>query len=136
RQVFEFGFFHGDPHPGNLLITDDGRLVVLDFGVVGTLTGAMQDTLLDAFTSLVFRDAETLARTLYRAGAVRGGRVDLRELTHEIERKMLQYHGASLDEMVNPATLMDLVQLCTRFRITLPPEMAVLSRAATLIEAQ
>lgn len=136
RQVFEFGFFHGDPHPGNLLLTPDGRLAVLDFGVVGTLTGAMQDTLLDAFTSLVFRDAETLARTLYRAGAVRGGRVDLRELTHEIERKMLQYHGASLDEMVNPATLMDLVQLCTRFRITLPPEMAVLSRAATLIEAQ
>src|SRR5690606_41664035 len=67
-------------------------------------------------SSDLFRDAETLARTLYRAGAVRGGRVDLRELTHEIERKMLQYHGASLDEMVNPATLMDLVQLCTRFR--------------------
>lgn len=135
RQVFEFGFFHGDPHPGNLLVTDDGKLVVLDFGVVGTLTGAMQETLLDAFTSLVFRDAETLARTLVRAGAVRGGRVDLRELTHEIERKMLQYHGASLDEIANPATLMELVELCTRFRITLPPELAVLSRAATLIEA-
>lgn len=135
RQVFEFGFFHGDPHPGNLLLTDSGKLVILDFGVVGTLTGAMQDTLLDAFTSLVFRDAETLARTLYRAGAVKGGRVDLRELTNELERKMHQYHGASLDEMVNPATLMDLVQLCTRFRITLPPELAVLSRAATLIEA-
>ena len=38
-QVFEYGFFHGDPHPGNLMLLDDGRLAYLDFGVTGTLTG-------------------------------------------------------------------------------------------------
>jgi ubiquinone biosynthesis protein len=135
RQVFDFGFFHGDPHPGNLFVGEDGRLVYLDFGVMGTLTGAMQDTIINAFTSMVFRDAETLAMTVYRAGATRT-RIDLREFTEELERKMAQYYGASLDDLASPTTFMEVVELCTRFKISLPPEFAVLSRAITLVEGE
>ncbi len=135
RQVFDFGFFHGDPHPGNLFVDNEGNLVFLDFGVVGTLTGAMQETIISAFTSMVFRDAQTLAMTVYRAGATRT-RVDLREFTEELERKMLQYYGASLDDLASPTTFMEVVELCTRFKISLPPEFAVLSRAITLVEGE
>ena len=134
RQAFDHGFFHGDPHPGNLIVTPDGRLVYLDFGVVGSLTGAMQDTIISVFTSMVFRDAETLAMTIYRAGATRG-RVDLKAFVDELERKMLQYYGASLDDLANRATFMEIVELCMQFQISLPPEFAVLSRAVTLVEA-
>ncbi len=135
RQVFEFGLFHGDPHPGNLLVDDDNRLVFLDFGVTGMLTGAMQDTIINAFTSMVFRDAETLALTVFRAGATRG-RVELREFIDELEKKMAQYHGASLDDLASPTTFMEVVEMCTRFKIGLPPEFAVLSRAITLVEGE
>jgi ubiquinone biosynthesis protein len=135
RQVFEHGFFHGDPHPGNLFVTPEGRLVYLDFGLVGSLTGAMQDTLVNAFTALVFRDAETLAMTVLRAGATTG-RVDLKAFVDELDRKMARYHGASLDAMANTTTLMEVVELCTRFHISLPPEYAVLSRAVTLVESE
>jgi len=135
RQVFDHGFFHGDPHPGNLFLTPSGRLVYLDFGLVGALTGSMQDTLVDAFTSMVFRDAETLALTVHRAGATKG-RVDLKAFTEELERNMTRYYGASLDDMANPTTLMEVVELCTRFHISLPPEFAVLSRAITLVESE
>ncbi len=134
RQAFDYGFFHGDPHPGNLLVTPSGRLVYLDFGVMGRLTGAMQDTIISAFTSMVFRDAETLAMTIYRAGATKG-RVDLKAFSEELERKMMQYYGASLDELANRATFMEIVELCIQFHISLPPEFAVLSRAVTLVEA-
>jgi ubiquinone biosynthesis protein len=134
-QVFEFGFFHGDPHPGNLFVTEEGALAYLDFGVVGTLTGAMQDTIISAFTSMVFRDANTLAMTVYRAGAT-GGRVDLRAFIDELERKMLQYYGSSLDDLANTTTFMEIIEMCTRFRISLPPEFAVLSRAITLVEGE
>lgn len=134
RQAFDFGFFHGDPHPGNLLVTSEGRLVYLDFGVVGTLSAAMQDTIIRAFTSMVFRDAQALAMTVYRAGATTG-RVDLKAFVDELERKMHQYYGASLDSLANRATLMEIVELCMRFQISLPPEFAVLSRAVTLVEA-
>lgn len=134
-QVFDHGFFHGDPHPGNIFVTDDGRLAFLDFGVTGMLTGAMQDTIISAFTSMVFRDAEALAMTIFRAGATKG-RVDLREFREEIEKLMLKYYGASLDDLANPTTLMEVVQLSSRYRIDLPPEYAVLSRAIGLIEGQ
>jgi ubiquinone biosynthesis protein len=135
RQVFDFGFFHGDPHPGNLLVTEDDTLVYLDFGVTGTLTGAMQDTIINAFTSMVFRDPEMLALTVFRAGATKG-RVELRDFIEELERKMVAYHGASLDDLANPNTFMEVVEMCTRFKIGLPPEFAVLSRAITLVEGQ
>lgn len=134
QQIFEDGFFHGDPHPGNILVTDDDKICLLDFGLTGTLTAPMQDTIIAAFTAMVFRDAETLAMTIYRAGATRG-RVDLREFRNEIERMMNKYHGASLDEVSqDPAALMEVVQLAARFRIDLPPEFAVLSRTFGLVE--
>lgn len=135
QQAFDHGFFHGDPHPGNLFVDNEDRVIFLDFGVMGTLTGAMQDTLISAFTSMVFRDAETLAMAVYRAGAT-SGRVDLREFTEELERKMIKYHGASLDDLAQTATFVEVVQLCTRFRISLPPEFAVLSRAIGLVESE
>jgi ubiquinone biosynthesis protein len=134
RMVFDFGYFHGDPHPGNLMVTADKRIVLLDFGVTGTLTGAMQDTIVDAFTAMVFRDPQTLAMTVYRAGATTR-RIDIKAFVEELERKMLQYYGASLDELARPATLMEVVELCTRYGISLPPEFAILSRAMALIEA-
>lgn len=133
-QVFEHGFFHGDPHPGNLFWTPEGRLAYLDWGVVGTLTGAMQETLITAFTSMVFRDAETLAMAIYRAGAVTDHRIDLRAFREDLERKMMEYYGASLDDLANPSAFVDVIQLCTRYQISLPPEFAVLARAIALIE--
>jgi ubiquinone biosynthesis protein len=135
RQAFDFGFFHGDPHPGNLYVTKDGKLVYLDWGMTGTLTSGMQDTLVNAFTSMVFRDPETLAMTVFRAGATQG-RVDLRAFVEELDRKMKQYYGASLDDLANTTTFMEIIELCTRFHISLPAEFAVLSRAVTLVEGE
>ena len=132
-QVFDHGFFHGDPHPGNLVVTPDGHLVLLDFGVTGLLTGSMQETILQTFTAMVFRDADTLAQTIYRAGAT-SERIDLREFRAALERKMVEYYGASLDDLAQRDTLVEVVEMATRFRITLPAEFAVLSRALALVE--
>jgi len=133
-QIFEYGFFHGDPHPGNIFVTDDGRIALLDFGLTGSLTGQMQDTIIAAFTAMVFRDAETLAMTVYRAGAT-SDRVDLREFRNEIERLMDKYYGMSLEELSDdPSTFMEVIQVATRYHIDLPPEFAVLSRTFGLVE--
>lgn len=135
RMVFDHGFFHGDPHPGNLFVCPDGRVAFLDYGLTATLTGAMQDTIIAAFTSLVFRDAESLAMTVYRSGATKG-RVDLRAFREEIERLMTKYHGASLDDLANPTTLVEVIQAGAQFHVDLPAEYAVLARAMGLIEGE
>jgi ubiquinone biosynthesis protein len=132
-QVFEYGFFHGDPHPGNLMLLDDGRLAYLDFGVTGTLTGEMQDTLMNLFMALVYRDAEGVALTLYRSGAT-DERVDLKGFSREVERLITKYHGASLEELSDRGTLMDFIEVASRYRIRLVTEFAVLARAVSLLD--
>ena len=132
-QVFEYGFFHGDPHPGNLMLLDDGRLAYLDFGVTGTLTGEMQDTLMSLFMALVYRDSESVALTLYRAGAT-DDRVDLKGFSREVERLITKYHGASLSELTDRGTLMDFVEVASKYRIRLVTEFAVLARAMSLLD--
>lgn len=132
-QVFEHGFFHGDPHPGNLMLLDDGRLAFLDFGLTGRLTAEMQDTVVALFVALVFSDAETVALTLYRAGATEG-RVDLKGFKRAVERLMAKYHGATLRELGQPASLVELVDTAARFRIQLVPEFVVLVRTASILD--
>ncbi len=132
-QVFEHGFFHGDPHPGNVLLQDNGRLAFLDFGLCGTLTPEMRDTIVTIFVALVFRDPDTVAHTAYRVGAMEG-RIDLREFRGEIARLMDKYHGASLEDLSQAATLLEFIEVATRYRIRLPPEYAVLARAASLVD--
>ncbi|MCB9746677.1 MAG: AarF/ABC1/UbiB kinase family protein [Alphaproteobacteria bacterium] len=133
RQVFDHGFFHADPHPGNLRILPDGRLAWLDFGLCGTLTAEMRDTLIEVLTALVFRDADTLAMTIYRVGGVEG-QVDLRAFRGEVERMMLRYEGASLSDLSTTASLMEFIDLASRFRIRLVPEYALLARAASIVD--
>jgi ubiquinone biosynthesis protein len=133
-QVFEHGFFHGDPHPGNLFVTDDNKIAILDFGLTGSLTGQMQDTIIQAFTSMVFRDADTLAMTIYQSGATTD-RVDLRAFRNEIERLMDKYYGMSLEDLTtDKGTMMEVIQTASRFHINVPTEFAVLSRTFGLTE--
>ena len=115
------------------MLLDDGRLAYLDFGVTGTLTGEMQDTLMNLFMALVYRDAESVALTLYRSGAT-GERVDLKGFSREVERLITKYHGASFEELSDRGTLMDFVQVASRYRIRLVTEFAVLARAMSLLD--
>ena len=133
QQVFEHGFFHGDPHPGNLLVLADGRLAYLDFGLTGTLSASMQDTLIALFLGLVQRDAEAVALTLFRAGAT-DGRVDLKAFRAEIARMMSKYEGVTLKQLGDSASLVEFVQVAATYRIRLVPEFAVLARAVSILD--
>jgi ubiquinone biosynthesis protein len=132
-QLFEHGFFHGDPHPGNLMVRDDGTLVFLDFGLTGTLTGEMQDLMTSVFTGLVFKDAESVALTIYRAGATKE-RVDLKAFRSEVQRLMLKYEGASLAQLSTNSSLTEFIEVAGRYRIQLPREFAVIARATSIVD--
>ncbi len=132
-QLFEHGFFHGDPHPGNLMVLDDGSIVFLDFGLTGTLTAEMQDVITSVFTGLVFRDAESVALSIYRAGATRE-RVDIKAFRGEIQRLMQKYEGASLAHLSTTNSLTEFIELAGRYRIQLPREFAVIARATSIVD--
>ena len=129
QQLFEDGLFHGDPHPGNLLVLDDGRIGLLDFGVVGKLSGQMKQTLVVLTLAIALRDSDSVARLLYRVG-IPDVRTDLAAFRKDIEGVLARYLGKSLDQVDAASLLGDLFDLAVRYRIRVPKEYALLSRAS------
>jgi predicted unusual protein kinase regulating ubiquinone biosynthesis (AarF/ABC1/UbiB family) len=68
RQLLEFGFFHADPHPGNLFALPDGRMAYIDFGMMDQLSQGMKETLVDAVVHLINQDYESLAGDFVQLG--------------------------------------------------------------------
>lgn len=133
EQLFVRSIFHADPHPGNLVVTPEGDLAYLDFGLMGRVTPEMRDTLEQLFVGVIFRDAEGLARTLYRAGAAEG-RVELRKLSAQVEELLERYGGTRLAEQDTSAIALELMALAREHRLALPEEFAVLARAQVTLD--
>ncbi|SES83655.1 ubiquinone biosynthesis protein [Stigmatella erecta] len=133
RQLFEDGLFHGDPHPGNLLVLEGNRLALLDFGVVGRLTKPMQETLVMLCLAVALKDSDSVARLLYRVG-VADARANLAGFRNDIEAILGQHLPTTLGEVDAQTLLRDLLDLAVKYRIRIPKEYALLSRASISME--
>jgi ubiquinone biosynthesis protein len=133
RQLFEDGLFHGDPHPGNILVLPGNGIALLDFGLVGRLTRVQQDALVTLIIGVALRDSESIARLLNRIGTVelRQPIVDFRA---DIDGILERYLGLRLDEIRTATLLRELLDLAVRHKIKIPKEYAVLAKAAITIE--
>jgi len=135
RQVFQDGLFHGDPHPGNLLVLEGDVVGLLDFGLAGRVTKQMQETLVILVMAIALKDADSVARILYRLGAP-DSRANLLGFKKDIEGILTQYIPASvtLGSIDTRTLLRDLLDLAVRYRIRIPKEYALLSRASVAVE--
>lgn len=133
RQLFEDGLFHGDPHPGNILVLEDKRLALLDYGIVGRLTKPMQETLVMLSLAVALRDSDSVARILYRVG-VPDSRANLVGFRNDIEGILGQHLPGTLGQVDAKTLLRDLLDLAVKYRIRIPKEYALLSRAAVSTE--
>jgi ubiquinone biosynthesis protein len=133
-QVFVDGFFHGDPHPGNVLIGADGRVCLIDFGLVGRLDAAQREDLVTLILALILGDDPTIARVLLRMGTSTQ-RVNLAELRAEVTRIRSSYlGGASLEDVDSSGFAEAFAAAANRFRIKLAPEYAILTKATATLE--
>ncbi len=133
RQLFKDGLFHGDPHPGNILVQPGNRLALLDFGLVGRLTRPQQDLLVTLIVAVALRDADSLARVLDKVGA-NDSRAPVGALRGDIEGILDRYLGLRLDQIRTATLLGDLLDLAVRHKIRVPKEYAVLAKAAMTVE--
>jgi ubiquinone biosynthesis protein len=133
KQVFEDGFFHGDPHPGNVLVLPDGRIGMIDYGLWGRLSVSQQDQLIDLLSSIAFKSPPTMTRLVLRMGQVPPG-FDRGAFEREVRALMDRYVGVSLAQLSSGSLIGDAVDVIRRHRIQIPPEFAVLARATATLE--
>ena len=133
KQLFEDGLFHGDPHPGNLLVLEGPVLGLIDFGLVGRVTRQMQDTLVQLVLAIGLKDSESVARLLYRLGAP-DQRTNLIAFRGDIEAILSTYLPTSLKDIDTRHLLADILNLAVKYKIRIPKEFAILSRASVAIE--
>jgi ubiquinone biosynthesis protein len=133
RQLFEDGIFHGDPHPGNILVLPDNRIALIDFGLVGRLSRGQQEALVTLMVSVALRDPETVARVLARIG-VAETHTSLTALREDVNAILERYLGLKLDQIRTSTLLRELLDLAVRHKIRIPKQYATLAKAAMTIE--
>ena len=133
RQVFEFGFFQGDPHPGNILVMRGGRLGILDFGMFGTLSKSWRNLLVDLLTALSESDTVRIVGVLRRMNAV-PEEVDTLLLESELSRFLEEYVNRPLSEIRVDLLAQELFALSREHALRLPSDLVLLLRALVIME--
>lgn len=133
RQVFELGFFHADPHPGNFFVQPDGLLAVVDFGMVGRVSDKTQRHLMAAMLAGIREDADALAEELYALG-VAGARADRVSFERDLARLVSRYGSSSIRDLSAAAVTDELFSIAFRHKLQLPGELAQLLRVINMAE--
>ena len=134
RQFFVMGVFHGDPHPGNLFIMDDGRICFHDFGLVGFLDRAARRNLAAFMQAFVHQDSEWLLDAYLDMGWL-GGRLDRATFRRGLEELFEDYATLPLKDWSFAEAFMRVTRMGWGQNIRIPHNLLVFMRAAFLIEA-
>lgn len=134
KMIVEDGFFHADPHPGNVFYLPANRLAFIDFGMVGRLSPRRREELLDLLLGLVQRDPPAVAEVLLDwTGDARG--VDLAALEAAIQAFVDQYHGTPLAQLNLGQMLTEVTEVLREQSLTLPGDLALLIKAFVSLES-
>ncbi|MCT0214637.1 AarF/ABC1/UbiB kinase family protein [Synechococcus sp. CS-1324] len=133
EQLLEHGFFHADPHPGNLLAMADGRLAFLDFGMMSQVSRESRTGLIQAVVHLVNRDFDALSTDFVTLGFL-GEQVDLRPIVPAFETVFGQALEMGVSRMDFKAVTDDLSGVMYRFPFQVPPYYALIIRSLVTLE--
>ncbi len=135
-MIFEDGFFHADPHPGNILISGTPESPVfglVDLGMVGRLAPEMRDRTVDLMIAAVRQDYVAVADALYANGTPTK-KVDMRAYRAEVSLHAENYLGRPLKEVDLAAMLQDIVYGASKYGIEVPPDFLMVGKALMTME--
>jgi ubiquinone biosynthesis protein len=132
-MVFDHGFFHADPHPGNFFVEPDGRIGMIDFGMVGMVDEHTQDQLVTFLLALAGQDAERLTDAFLDLGVARE-HVDRQTLQGDLQRLVNRYYGQPLGAMAVGPLMEEALAIIRRHHLQLPPNLALLLKMLMMSE--
>ncbi len=133
KQVFRDGFFHGDQHPGNMWVDAEGRIVVVDFGIMGRLDRKMRNFLADMLLATLARDYRRLARVHVEAGFLPAGQPE--ELFAQALRAVCEpIFGRPLGEISFARLLGQILQITASFQVPVQPQLLLMQKNMLMAE--
>ena len=133
KQLLEDGFFHADPHPGNLLVMPDGRLAFFDFGMVGRITPELQAKMIDAFFHVVSKDPAGIAQDLIDLDFLKPGTPH--STVKPVVEKMFEFHfNLKLKDVNFKELTYDLADVMYDYPFRLPSNFTYIMRALMTLE--
>ncbi|HSS18771.1 MAG TPA: AarF/ABC1/UbiB kinase family protein [Pyrinomonadaceae bacterium] len=133
KQLLEDGFFHADPHPGNLLVLDSGHLAFFDFGMVGRITPKLQSQMIDAFFHVVERNVKGLGQDIINLNFLKPG-VDPETIRPVVESLFKLYLNLKLGEVKFKELTYDLAEVVYEYPFRLPANFTYIMRALMTLE--
>lgn len=133
QQALVDGFFHADPHPGNIYVLENNVLGLMDFGIVGYLSERVREDLIRLFIVSVLMDVEGIVDQLLRMSVVKE-RVDRQRLRRDIERILVRYYGLPLKYIRAREVIGDLLPIVYRHHLGLPTDLWLLGKTLMMWE--
>ena len=133
KQVYIDGFFHADPHPGNIFYLQDGRLALLDCGMVGRLDPRTQQILTEMLLAIVDLDASRCSQLTLELAEGRQ-QVNLNQLTNDYDRMLRKYYNRSISEINFSEVIYEVLQVSRNNTIRLPSNMGLYAKTLANLE--
>ncbi|MDD2310563.1 MAG: AarF/UbiB family protein [Desulfuromonadaceae bacterium] len=133
EMVLNHGFFHGDVHPGNVLILPDNVICLLDYGIVGRLDDELKTFLTDILAAIVKRDMDEVVSLLLFAGDISDG-LDTRALKRDLSNFIDGYYEIPLKDIEVGRMLMEFIEIISLYNIRISPDLMMLTKSLVLIE--
>ncbi len=134
KQTLEDGFFHADPHPGNLLVTDDMNLCIIDWGMVGRLTEKDRFELIDFLVALVDKDSEALVTRLLRLCHTSGRMIRVRALERDLLEILDTHYALPIKDINIAQLLLSITSLIRHHSLELRTDLLVMIKALVTAE--
>ncbi len=133
QQIFIDGFFHADPHPGNLLALRDGRVAYLDFGMMGRLNTDTKNGLSSFVIAMLRKNTDSMVRAILRLGFVPDD-IDITSLRSDLERLRDQYYEVPFSQIDLGQAMNEMFSIIRTYRIDIPSDLALLGKSLITLE--
>ncbi len=135
RQLMEFGFFHADPHPANTIVMKDGRVSLVDFGIIGYLDEEMMMQIANLFLGYAEHDYDQIMEALTDAGLIDEDQIDLKELKIDLKDMSEPFYGRALKTISVKEVYDQVIRLVLKHHIRMPRNFLLLLKTFVQTES-
>lgn len=132
-QIFDYGFFHADPHPGNIFVLPDNVICLVDYGMTGSIDRQTREDFVELVDSIVHKHEGRAVQVLLKI-AIWEDEPDIRSLEKDVAYFMGQHLFKPLKEIKLGKLLQDLLELASNYRLGIPPDLFLMMKTLGTIE--